>query len=66
MGVKSATEGRFLVFGDIEMPKKQSSDKLSRLASHVLSGAKKPTPADAKRLAGSVMGQDEKKGKRKK
>jgi len=29
----------------------------------VLSGAKKPTTADAKKLAASVLSQDEKKGK---
>lgn len=45
--------------------KKQSSDKMSKLASQVLSGAKKPTPAESRKLAGSVLGQDEKKGKRK-
>jgi hypothetical protein len=49
----------------IKMAKKQSSDKISSLASKVLSGAKTPTKADAKKLAGSVLGQDEKKGKRK-
>jgi hypothetical protein len=54
------------IYGDIEMPKKQSSDKTSSLAGKVLSGSKKPTPSDAKSLAGSVLAQDEKKGKRKK
>lgn len=53
-------------FGDIEMAKKRSSDKTSSLAGKVLSGSKKPTPSDAKSLAGSVLAQDEKKGKRKK
>ena len=43
------------------MPKKQSSSKMSTLAAKVLAG-KKPTLAEAKKLAGSVMGQDEKKG----
>jgi hypothetical protein len=47
------------------MPKKQSSSKMSTLASQVLSGAKKATPSDAKKLAASVLGQDEKKGQRK-
>lgn len=47
------------------MAKKQSSDKLSKLGSQVLSGAKKPTQAESKKLAGSVLGQDERKGKRK-
>lgn len=44
------------------MPKKQSSSKMSALASKVLSGQKKPTTGDAKKLAASVLGQDEKKG----
>lgn len=47
------------------MAKKQSSSKTSTLASKVLSGAKKPTTADAKKLAGSVLSQDEKKGNKK-
>lgn len=42
---------------------KQSSPSLSSLASKVLSGSKKPTVADAKKLAASVLSQDEKKGK---
>ena len=42
--------------------KKQSSSKLSTLASKVLSGEKKPTPAEVKKLAASVLSQDEKKG----
>jgi hypothetical protein len=46
------------------MPKKQSTDKTSTLAAKVLSGAKKATPADIKKLAASVLSQDEKKGKR--
>lgn len=48
------------------MAKKQSSDELSTLASKILSGNKKPTLADAKKLAASVLGQDEEKGRRKK
>jgi hypothetical protein len=47
------------------MPKKQSSSKMSTLASKVLSGEKKPTTTDAKKLAASVLSQDEKKGQRK-
>ena len=47
------------------MTKKQSSDKMSKLAAKVLSGNKKATQSDAKKLAGSVLSQDEKKGKRK-
>lgn len=46
------------------MPKKQSSPKLSTLASKVLSG-KQPTPSQAKSLAASVLAQDEKKGQKK-
>lgn len=48
------------------MVKKQSSDKTSSLAAKVLSGSKKATQSDAKKLAGSVLSQDEKKGPRKK
>lgn len=47
------------------MAKKQTSDKMSKLASAVLSGRKKPTAAESKKLAASVLAQDEKKGKRK-
>jgi len=43
--------------------KKQSSPSVSSLASKVLSGAKKPTATEVKRLAASVLSQDEKKGK---
>lgn len=46
------------------MAKKQSSSSVSSLASRVLSGAKSPTSSDAKRLAASVLSQDEKKGNR--
>lgn len=44
------------------MPKKQSSPNTSSLAGKILSGSKKPTPADARKLAASVLSQDEKKG----
>jgi len=44
------------------MATKQSSPKTSTLASKVLSGSRKPTIADAKKLAASVLSQDEKKG----
>jgi hypothetical protein len=44
------------------MPKKQSSSSVSTLASKILSGSKKASEGDAKRLAASVLGQDEKKG----
>lgn len=43
-------------------PKKQSSTATSKLASDVLAGRKKPSPAEAKRLAASVLSQDENKG----
>lgn len=45
------------------MPKKQSSDSLSRLAARVLAGGK-ATQADARRLAASVLSQDETRGRR--
>jgi hypothetical protein len=41
---------------------KQSSSSLSTLASKILAGEKKPTLADAKKLAASVLSQDEMKG----
>lgn len=46
------------------MPKKQSSPPISTLASRVLSGDKKATQTDAKKLAASVLSQDEKKGQK--
>lgn len=45
------------------MANKRTTTPLSSLASKVLSGAKKPTTADAKKLAATVLSQDEKKGK---
>ena len=45
-------------------PPKQTSDRLSTLASNVLSGAKKPTKTEINALAGSVLSQDQKKGRR--
>lgn len=47
------------------MAKKQSSPSISTLASKVLSGAKKPTAGESKKLAASVLSQDEKKGNKK-
>jgi len=44
------------------MPKKQSSPKISTLASGVLTGRIKPTPAQTRSLAASALSQDEKKG----
>ena len=46
------------------MARKQSTPPISTLASRVLSGDKKATPADAKRLAASVLSQDETKGQK--
>ena len=46
------------------MAKKQSSSSVSTLASKVLSGSKKATPSDTKKLAASVLSQDEKKGQK--
>jgi hypothetical protein len=43
------------------MPKKQSGSGASTIAGKVLAGHK-PTPKEAKTLAASVLGQDEKKG----
>jgi hypothetical protein len=45
------------------MPTKQSSSKSSSIAGKVLAGHK-PTTKEAKTLAASVLGQDEKKGQR--
>ncbi|MFD1613116.1 hypothetical protein ACFSCW_15020 [Sphingomonas tabacisoli] len=44
------------------MARKQSTPPISSLAGKILSGAKKATPADVKKLAASVLSQDEKKG----
>jgi len=44
------------------MAKKQSSQTTSSLAGKILAG-KKATQSDARKLAGSVLGQDEKKGR---
>lgn len=52
------------VKGPMKMATRQSSSKMSTLASKVLSGTKTPTKTDAKRLAASVLSQDEKKGQR--
>lgn len=48
------------------MAKKQSGNTTSSLAAKILSGSKKATQTDAKKLAASVLSQDETKGKRKK
>lgn len=47
------------------MAKKQSTSKVSTLASKVLSGAKKPTKSEVNTLAASVLSQDETKGQSK-
>jgi hypothetical protein len=41
------------------MPKKQSGNKLSELAFEVLAGCVKPSTAQAKKLAASILSQDE-------
>ena len=46
-------------------PRKQTNPAVSTLAAKVLRGSKKPTQSDSKRLAGSVLSQDEKKGQSK-
>ena len=46
------------------MAKKETSDKLSKIASKALRG-EKLTKTEIKALGGSVLGQDETKGKRK-
>lgn len=45
------------------MSKKQTGNKASSIAGKVLGGAK-PTQAQVKTLAASVLSQDEKKGRR--
>lgn len=45
------------------MAKKQSGNKASSIAGRVLAG-EKPTLKQVRTLAASVLGQDEKKGKR--
>lgn len=44
------------------MANKQSSQKVSSIAGKVL-GGHKPTAAEAKKLAASVLSQDEKRGR---
>jgi len=46
------------------MYKKQTSEEIASLAGKVLQGKKKPTKTEAKRLAASVLSQDETKGSR--
>lgn len=47
------------------MTKKQTSSRVSSLASKVLTGSLKPTPSQVKSLAASALGQDESKGQKK-
>lgn len=47
------------------MAKKQSSPKMATLAAKILSGEKKPTRTDSKKLAASVLSQDERKSPKK-
>lgn len=46
------------------MATKQSSPALSTLAARVLSGKRKPSREDIKRLAASVLSQDTERGQR--
>jgi hypothetical protein len=46
----------------MKMAKKQSSQPVSSIAGKVLAG-KTPTSTEARKLAASVLSQDEKKGK---
>ena len=46
------------------MSRKQSSPELSTLAARILSGKRKASPEDIKRLAGSVLSQDTERGQR--
>lgn len=46
-------------------PKKQTSPQMSSLASDVLAGRKKATAAESKKMAASLLSQDEKKGQKK-
>ena len=45
-------------------PTKETSPKVSSLASDVLAGRTKPTAAQTRSLAASVLSQDEKKGQK--
>jgi hypothetical protein len=45
-------------------PPRQTSPKVSTLASKVLSGSVKLTPAQVKTLAASALGQDQTKGQK--
>lgn len=45
-------------------PPRQTSPKVSTLASRVLSGAVKPTAAQTRTLAASALGQDQSRGQK--
>jgi hypothetical protein len=45
-------------------PPRQTSPKVSSLASRVLSGAVKPTAAQTRTLAASALGQDQTRGQK--
>ena len=45
-------------------PPRQTSPKISTLASGILSGAIKPTPAQIRSVAASALGQDQKPGQK--
>ena len=56
-------KGTYQVTGAIKLATKQTGNKASSIAGKVLGGAK-PTQAQVKTLAASVLSQDEKKGRR--
>ena len=57
-------ESQTLFKGKLTMPKKQTSSRVSTLASNVLAGRVKPTPKQTKALAASALGQDETRGQK--
>ena len=57
----------FIINGEINiMPKKESGNKMSTLGSKAMRTPGKITRKEIQRLGGSVVGQDETKGRRKK
>jgi hypothetical protein len=59
---KTATKKSTAMKNKTASPRKITSPSLSSLASKILSGEKKATQADAKKLAASVLSQDEIQG----
>jgi len=58
------TPGGLSSLFDGSKPNKETSNEMSKLASDILSGRKTPTVEDAKKLAASVLSQDETRGQR--